>query len=342
MPVRLPAPLRPGDRIGVTSPSSGVPARLWPRFEHAVGWLRRAGYDVVVGECMDGASHVSAPKAVRAAELTAMLADPEIRAVVPPWGGDTAIDLLDRIGWDELADADPTWVVGYSDTTTWMLPLTLRLGWATLHGSNLMDTPYAAPDGLRHWTEIAGATGPVTQRAIGRHRTAVFDDWVGEPSLEVLDLDAPGDWSLLDPESGPVDVTGRLVGGCIEVLGPLAGTAYADVAAFGVEHADEGIVVYLEASDDDAFTICRQLHAMRYAGWFEHATAVLVGRTFAPDASTMTQHEAVADALGELGVPVVLDVECGHVAPFLPLVNGAPARVVMDADLREITQDLTR
>ena len=342
MPVRLPAPLRPGDRIGVTSPSSGVPAGLWPRFEHAVGWLRRAGYDVVVGECMDGASHVSAPKAVRAAELTAMLADPEIRAVVPPWGGDTAIDLLDRIGWDELADADPTWVVGYSDTTTWMLPLTLRLGWATLHGSNLMDTPYAALDGLRHWTEIAGATGPVTQRAIGRHRTAVFDDWVGEPGLEVLDLDAAGDWSLLDPARGPLDVSGRLVGGCIEVLGPLAGTSYADVAAFGFEHADEGLIVYLEASDDDAFTICRQLHAMRYAGWFEHATAVLVGRTFAPDASTMTQHEAVADALGVLGVPVVLDVECGHVAPFLPLVNGASAHVVMDAERREITQDLTR
>ncbi|MEO5854245.1 MAG: LD-carboxypeptidase, partial [Nocardioides sp.] len=222
MPVRLPAPLRPGDRIGVTSPSSGVPSHLWPRFEHAADWLRRAGYDVVVGACMDGASHVSAPKEERAAELTAMLADPEIRAVVPPWGGDTAIDILDQIGWDELAQAEPTWVVGYSDTTTWMLPLTLRLGWGTLHGVNLMDTPYAAPDGLRHWTQVAAATGPLVQRAVGRHRTAVFDDWAGEPGVEVLDLDADGDWSLLDPASGPVDVTGRLVGGCIEVLGPLA------------------------------------------------------------------------------------------------------------------------
>ena len=342
MPVRLPAPLRPGDRIGVTSPSSGVPSHLWPRLEHAVGWLRRAGYDVVVGACMDGASHVSAPKEQRAAELTAMLADPEIRAVVPPWGGDTAIDILDQIGWDELAQAEPTWVVGYSDTTTWMLPLTLRLGWGTLHGANLMDTPYAAPDGLRHWTQVAAATGPLVQRAVGRHRTAVFDDWVGDPGVEVLDLDAPGGWALLDPASGPVDVTGLLVGGCIEVLGPLAGTAYADVAAFGAEHAAEGVVVFLEASDDDAFTICRHLHAMRYAGWFDHAVAVLVGRTHAPDSSTMTQDEAVADALGGLGVPVVLDVECGHVAPFLPLVSGAPARVVMAGDRREITQDLTR
>ncbi|MEO5851893.1 MAG: LD-carboxypeptidase, partial [Nocardioides sp.] len=125
-------------------------------------------------------------------------------------------------------------------------------------------------------------------------------------------------------------------------LGPLAGTVYADVAAFGDEHAAEGVIVFVEASDDDAFTICRHLHAMRYAGWFDHATGVLVGRTHAPDSSTMTQREAVADALGGLGVPVVLDVECGHVAPFLPLVSGARARVVMAGDRREITQDLTR
>ena len=105
---------------------------------------------------------VSAPKEQRAAELTAMLADPAIRAVVPPWGGELAIDLLDRIDWDALAAAEPTWLVGFSDLTTLMLPLTLRLGWATLHGSNLMDTPYTPPDGLLHWTDIASGTGPFT------------------------------------------------------------------------------------------------------------------------------------------------------------------------------------
>ena len=97
-------------------------------------------------------------------------------------------------------------------------------------------------------------------------------------------------------------------------------------------------MVYLEACEDDAYTIGRALHGMRLAGWFEHARAVLVGRTPAPDADGLTQHEAVADALGGLGIPVVLDVECGHVQPFLPLVNGAQARVVADGDRQEITQ----
>jgi len=81
---------------------------------------------------------------------------------------------------------------------------------------------------------------------------------------------------------------------------------------------------------------------MRYAGWFDHARAVLIGRTHAPGSETMTQHEAVRDALGGLDVPVVLDVECGHVAPFLPLVNGASGRVMMDDERHEITQDLSR
>ena len=65
---------------------------------------------------------------------------------------------------------------------------------------------------------------------------------------------------------------------------------------------------------------------------------MLIGRTQAPASETMTQHEAVRDALGDLDVPVVLDVECGHVAPWLPLVNGAHARVVVDDTRREITQ----
>jgi muramoyltetrapeptide carboxypeptidase LdcA involved in peptidoglycan recycling len=76
------------------------------------------------------------------------------------------------------------------------------------------------------------------------------------------------------------------------------------------------------------------------AGFFTGAQAILVGRTEAPGRPTMTQHEAVADALGGLGVPILADVECGHVPPYLPLVNGALARVRLDGDTAAITQTL--
>src|SRR6478672_10530300 len=136
MPIRYPAPLRPGDRIGVTSPSSGVPDALWGRFTYAVSTLRDRGFDVVVGELNHAPSHVSGPR--------------EARAVVPPWGGETCIDLLDLLDLDAVAAVDPTWCVGFSDTSTWITALTLSTGIATIHGQNLMDTPYAVPDGIRH------------------------------------------------------------------------------------------------------------------------------------------------------------------------------------------------
>src|ERR1019366_3230199 len=89
--VRYPAPLEPGDVIGVTSPSSGVSEGMRPRLDFSLGYLRQRGYEVVVGNCMDGTGATSAPAVERAAELSAMLTDPQVRAVVPPWGGELAL-----------------------------------------------------------------------------------------------------------------------------------------------------------------------------------------------------------------------------------------------------------
>ena len=333
--MRFPAPLRPGDTIGVTAPSSGVPDRSRDRLQAGIDALRSRGHEVVLGDCLYGGEVVSAPREARAAELSAMLADPAIRAVVPPFGGELAIDLLDLVDWEGLRAAEPTWLVGFSDLSTVMLPLTLRTGWATLHGSNLMDTAYRPAHGTRHWTEVAAATEPFTQASPGRYREG-WDDYANDPGVTDMTLDLEGTWSVHG--GGPVDLAGRLVGGCIEVLGPLAGTPYGDVPAFGRRHAAEGLVVFLEAAEQDAYSIGRALHGLRLAGWFEHARGILVGRTSAPDSPGLTQREAVVDALGPLGLPIVLDVECGHVQPFLPLVLGALARVVVDGDRREITQ----
>ena len=62
MDARLPSPLRPGDTIAVTAPSSGVPPQLWPRLDVAIAGLRRRGFEVLEGVCLRGGDHVSASK----------------------------------------------------------------------------------------------------------------------------------------------------------------------------------------------------------------------------------------------------------------------------------------
>ncbi len=340
--ITFPRPLVTGDVVGVTAPSAGVTPGERARLEVALDALHARGWRTRVGDVMGGDRVSAGPPEARAAELTAMLTDPEVRAVVPPWGGHVAIDLLHRLDWDALA-ADPTWFVGLSDVSTLLLPLTLRTGVATLHGQNLMDTPYRVPDPLLSWTDVVVAPAGTTlvQGAARAWRSGPHVDYVEHPEVTEHTLDAPGGWTRVDAE-GDVDVTGRLVGGCLETVAHLAGTPYGDVAGFAATHAPEGLVVYLESAGSDAADVTRRLFGLRYAGWFDAATAVLLGRTQGREVPELTHHDAARRALGDLGVPVLVDVDCGHVPPHLALVNGALARVVHTAAGSRIEQRLVR
>lgn len=324
----------------MTAPSSGVPAPLRARLDLAIGLLRERGFEVVVGECLDGSGVVSAPAQARADELMTMLLDPAIEAIVPPWGGELAVEILPLLDLDALAGAEPTWVVGYSDISTILLPLTTRLGWRTVHGQNLMDTPYRVPEPMVSWLDVCSATQPatVTQGASARHRRSGFDDWEADPAVSEFAMDTDGSWRPLADGVERVEASGVLIGGCIETTSILAGTEYGDVRAFAEEHAPDGLVVYVEASGDDATDIARDLWRMRLAGWFDRANAVLVGRTNAPDVPGLTQTDAVRSALSGLDVPVLLDVDCGHVPPHIALVNGAMATVTWTPESATITQ----
>ena len=290
---------------------------------------------------MDGTAHVSAPAEQRAAELMRMLLDPRIRAVIPPWGGETAIDLIPHLDFDALANAKPTWLVGYSDISTLLSPITLRAGMATLHGSNLLDTPYDVPESLISWMEIASLPEGSTfrQESPGVYRVNDWDDWHNDPDVTENSWNGAGTWQRLDHGHDPVDVSGRLIGGCIETLVNLAGTPYLDTRPLrGTD--DQPLIVYVEASSVGATTICRHLHGMRLAGFFDGAQAILVGRTGAPDSPSLTQTDAVLDALGMLGVPIIGNVECGHVPPQLPIVNGALGHLVFNDKEQYLSQAL--
>jgi muramoyltetrapeptide carboxypeptidase LdcA involved in peptidoglycan recycling len=161
------------------------------------------------------------------------------------------------------------------------------------------------------------------------------DNWVCQPAQR--QDPAPRHWDLYGAKT--LDVTGTLIGGCIEVLSGIVGSPYGNVREFGVEHGP--LIVYLEAAEESAFNICRYLHQLRYAGWFDSAAAILIGSTSAPDGAGdggLTQRAAVLDALDGLALPIVFDVEIGHVPPHLPLLNGARARLRVDQTNQSITQ----
>lgn len=123
--------------IGVTAPSSGVGEELRELLELAVERLQKRGYGVVCGPtAWTQEKAKSAPAAVRAAEFNAMMADESIGLVVPPWGGELLIEMLEQVDFSKMKCK---WILGYSDISVLLLAVTLKTGIATAHGTNFID-----------------------------------------------------------------------------------------------------------------------------------------------------------------------------------------------------------
>ncbi len=342
--IGFPPALRKGDLIGITSPSAGVKDTLRPRMRFAYRHLRSLGYRYREGDCLWGSGLRSAPARARAEELQDMLLDDRIAAVFPPNGGELLIDILPFIDFEALAAAVPKWILGYSDMSAFMLPYTLLTHHANLNGTNLWESPINPTDPrLAYWNDVVTLEPgeSFTQRAARLYQRH-DSDWDKHPHTTRFDRSAPVEWKCLGHENDPdytVRVEGRLIGGTLDVIGPLCGSKYGDVRGFAEATASK-LLVYLDSCDYTTAQYCRALHQLRLSGWFDHAAAVLIGRTGAQTIERFTQRDALRDALDGLPIPVIYDMDIGHLPPQLLLVNGAWASVTFGRQQRRVTQRL--
>lgn len=66
--------------------------------------------DTVMTQYKAKSSHMNK----RAKELNEFLQREDIDIVIPPWGGELAIEVIDKI---DYANIQPKWIMGYSDTS---------------------------------------------------------------------------------------------------------------------------------------------------------------------------------------------------------------------------------
>lgn len=330
--LKYPRPLRNGDTIAVTAPSSGVPAMWHPRLDLAIAHLEASGFKVVEGRCLRTQfKDASAPPKERAAEWMAFMRDPTIAAVMPPWGGERASDLLRLLDFESLQPCTPKWHLGFSDLSTLHLPLTLISGWASAHGANLMQRVPTQVDALTNAT-LAVLTTPhgssVRQNASERFETHGPD--IGQHPDAPFALTEPTRWKQLNGSTAPVGFRGRLIGGCLDTIAWLAGGRFGDVPGFVRRHRDEGTILYLENAEMHPPGLLRALLALRHLGWFDELAGVLIGRSAGPSPSApdrLSYTDALTAALADLRCPVLFDVDIGHLPPQLTLINGALAEV---------------
>ncbi|OCA90556.1 peptidase S66 [Bacillus sp. FJAT-27225] len=311
--------------IGVTAPSSGVPEELHEIMRQAITRMEQKGYQVITGETVwTDFKAKSSPAKTRAEELDRMFADPEIDIIIPPWGGELLIETLDLIDYGTIP---PKWILGYSDTSLLLFAITLKTGIATAHGTNIIDLRGNYSDQTTAmWEEVLKTKtgGSVTQTSSEKYQLKWSHD---TPSPCVFHLTEQTEWKSVSGKSEHME--GRLLGGCIDIIHHAAGTPFGNVSAFRETYIPgEPIIWYFENCDLSATDLRRSLVQLKLAGWFENCGGLLFGRSDANHpVDGYTAEDVYSDLADELGIPVLYDIDCGHMPPQMTFINGAFAKV---------------
>ena len=81
---------------------------------------------------------------------------------------------------------------------------------------------------------------------------------------------------------------------------------------------------------------------MKQAGWFRYVKGFLIGRPlhFGEECMGVDMYNAVTSMIGDLGVPIIMDTDIGHLPPMMPLICGAYGKVKAEGNSLEIRQEL--
>ncbi|MEV6317499.1 S66 peptidase family protein [Streptomyces sp. NPDC051776] len=335
---------RPGDRIAVISPSSGLPGVLPLPYELGLERLEK-DFGLVPVE-YPGTRRMNSTPRQRADDIHAAFGDASVAAVMASIGGDDQISvlpLLDRA----LLSAHPKPFFGFSDNTN-LLAFLWNSGIVGYHGASVM-TELGRPGAMHPLT--AGSlraalftSGPYDLTPVDRYGDEVTD-WADPQTFAAEPLLRPCDsWWWHRPE--PI-VEGASWGGNLETLSRMltAGREIQrDTAAY------DGCVLFLETSEElpAAEEVFGILRAMGERGLLQRFPALLMGRAKAwslekrNDPETKAgyareQRAAVLRAL-EAYAPetmAVFDVDLGHTDPQQVIPYGGRIRV--DGPARRIT-----
>ena len=300
-----PPRLRIGDTVGVVAPASPVSSD--DSLDRAAWWLRGMGLVPKFGaHAGDRDGYLAGTDANRAADLNAMYADPDVRAVFAARGGWGAARILPLLDWNVIR-AHLKLLIGFSDVTALHLGFATRAGYATIHGGNATSS-WRKESWESLWRLAFAGDVPVlggaAEEAAARRPARTINGGKAR---------------------------GRLLGGNLTIVSTLMGTDWLPDLA--------GAILFLEDVDEAEYRIDRMFQQLRLAGMLDRVSGVVFGqctdcRSTDAGYDGFTLDQIVDQYLGRLGVPAFTGANIGHVANQLSLPSGAA--VELDADARTL------
>lgn len=301
--------LKPGDTIGLIGPSGAV--RKEGAVGRAVEYMKQLGFNVKLGESANARyGYLSGTDEVRARDLNAMFADPQVDAIVCTRGGYGTMRMLDMLDYDVIR-ANPKIFVGFSDITALHIAFLEKCGLVTFHGPMATMWNDEFPDGF-------------TQDAF--YRAVMYAAPLGELR------NAPGYHARETVNPGSAE--GLLVGGNLSLIAGTIGTPY--------ELDTKGRILFIEEIGERTYCVDRMLTQLRLAGKFEDCAGIVFGDfndcpVEYPEFG-LTLEQVIRDIAAPCGKPIFTGLQAGHVSPKLTLPFGVRCRMDADACALTITE----
>ena len=299
---RRPPRLRPGDTVGLIEPAGFTDDEF--DLQLVMDGIRAMGLNPKPApHLMARYGYLAGKDEARAADVNAMFADRDVRAIFAVRGGWGCARILPHLDWDGIR-ANPKLLTGFSDITALHMAIAARAGFTTIHGPN-----------------AASAWGKLS---LDSFRAVAFEG--GTPTYQTPE----GTEDRIVQRNGRIrtlragKATGRLLGGNLTVLTALMGTPY--LPRF------DGAILFLEDVDEAEYRIDRMLTQLALGGVLGRVAGVVFGfcsdcRARGPSYGGFTLSEVLKQHLEPLGVPAFQGALIGHIPNQFSIPLGVRAEI---------------
>lgn len=264
------------------------------------------GFELKEGKTITATPHwyASATPKQQAADINAMFADAEVKAIISAVGGHSAIAVLPHLDY-KLIRKQPKPFIGMSDMTCYHLAIYAQTGMVGFHMDELIfGLGKGAEDYSKH----------------PEFKNEYFDVLTSGKPLGLL----PHATSWESWRDGTA--SGVLIGGNLNSMTYQMGTPY-----FPKPKAFDGAILFWESVGQTKYNIMRSLCQLKYYGVFERISGMLIGTV--SDVPLVSDKEIfepnlgdiVLDVTKEYNFPIMAGVDFGHHAINLPMPIGVKA-----------------
>lgn len=322
--MKYPQYLKKGDKIVLTALSCGVAKRDVERkqkYLKAIDNLKKEGFKIETQEhCFKQRMYRSASAKVRGKKFNEAYLDKDSKMILNVTGGDFQYETMPYINYRKIKESPAKWVQGYSDTThiTFLLPTLCDV--ASIYGNGLGEfSTHTLSESARNNLDL------LKGKKLIQHNYDYYGEQRNEEDIFSLPTYTKKvEWKSLNGEK-EVQIRGRLIGGCQDVINAIVGTKYDKVKKFLYKYKEDGFVWFLETFAMDSGRFMMSLNQLKEAGYFKYCKGIVFGRPlfYNQDFINISYDKAIKKVLGKLNIPIIYDADIGHVKPMLTLVVGS-------------------